>query len=65
VRVEYEGTTDRPTILNPTQHSYFNLSGSFTKTILNHQLVIDADGITPVDKGLIPTGQILNVENTP
>lgn len=65
LRVEYEGTTDRPTILNPTQHSYFNLSGLFTKTILNHQLVIDADGITPVDKGLIPTGQILNVANTP
>jgi|WetSurSiteA1Bulk_404760.scaffolds.fasta_scaffold01690_5 aldose 1-epimerase len=65
LQVEYEGTTDRPTILNPTQHSYFNLSGSFTNTILNHQLMIDADGITPVDKGLIPTGQILSVANTP
>jgi aldose 1-epimerase len=65
LRVEYEATTDRPTILNPTQHSYFNLSGSFTKTILNHQLMIDADSITPVDKGLIPTGQIQNVANTP
>ena len=65
LRVDYEGTTDRPTILNPTQHSYFNLSGSFTNTILNHQLMMDADGITPVDKGLIPTGQILSVANTP
>ena len=65
LRVEYEGTTDRPTILNPTQHSYFNLSGSFTTTILNHRLMIEADGFTPVDKELIPTGQILSVEDTP
>lgn len=65
LRVDYEGTTDKPTILNPTQHSYFNLSGSFTNTILDHQLMIEADGITPVDKGLIPTGQIMSVANTP
>ncbi len=65
LRVDYEGTTDKPTILNPTQHSYFNLSGSFTNTILDHQLMIEADGITPVDKGLIPIGQIMSVSNTP
>ena len=65
LRVDYEGTTDKPTVLNPTQHSYFNLTGSFTNTILDHQLMIDADGITPVDKGLIPTGQIISVSNTP
>jgi aldose 1-epimerase len=65
LRIEYIGTTDQPTILNPTQHSYFNLSGSFAETILNHRLQIDADGITPVDKGLIPTGRILNVADTP
>jgi aldose 1-epimerase len=65
LRIDYEGTTDKPTILNPTQHSYFNLSGDFTKTILDHQLMIDAEGITPVDKGLIPTGQIAEVVNTP
>jgi len=65
LRIEYEGATERPTILNPTQHSYFNLSGDFTKTILGHQLMIESDSITPVDQGLIPTGQILNVENTP
>ena len=65
LRVDYEGTMDRPTILNPTQHSYFNLSGSFDNTILDHLLMIDADGITPVDKGLIPTGQIESVANTP
>jgi aldose 1-epimerase len=65
LRIGYEGTTDKPTILNPTQHSYFNLSGSFDNAILDHLLMIDADGITPVDKGLIPTGQIENVANTP
>jgi aldose 1-epimerase len=65
LRIDYEGTTDKPTILNPTQHSYFNLSGSFDKTILDHLLMIESDGITPVDKGLIPTGQIENVAYTP
>jgi aldose 1-epimerase len=65
LRVDYEGTTDKPTILNPTHHSYFNLTGSFTQTILEHQLLIEADGLTPVDKGLIPTGQIVSVANTP
>jgi len=65
LRVEYEGTTDQPTILNPTQHSYFNLSGNSTNTILGHQLMIEADNITPVDKGLIPTGQFSSVAGTP
>lgn len=65
VRITYEGTTDKPTILNPTQHSYFNLSGVFTRTILDHTLMIESDAITPVDRGLIPTGQLLPVENTP
>jgi aldose 1-epimerase len=65
LRIDYEGTTDKPTILNPTQHSYFNLSGSFTHTILDHQLMIESDGFTPVDKGLIPTGQIVSVVKTP
>jgi len=65
LRIDYEGMTDKPTILNPTQHSYFNLSGSFDTTILDHLLMIESDSITPVDKGLIPTGQIENVANTP
>lgn len=64
-RIDYEGTTDRPTVLNPTQHSYFNLTGQFTNTILDHQLMIDADATTPVDSGLIPTGQLAKVDNTP
>jgi aldose 1-epimerase len=65
LRVDYEGTTDKPTVLNPTHHSYFNLTGSFTQPVLGHQLLIEADNITPVDKGLIPTGQLMNVANTP
>ncbi len=63
--VEYAGTTDAPTILNPTHHSYFNLTGDFTKTILDHQLTIDAEGYTPVDAGLITTGKIEDVAGTP
>jgi len=65
LRLDYEGTTDRPTVLNPTHHSYFNLSGNLSNTILDHQLMIEADGTTPVDSGLIPTGQIASVDNTP
>jgi len=65
LEIKYEGTTDKPTILNPTHHSYFNLSGDFNTTILDHELFIDADSITPVDETLIPTGKITSVENTP
>ncbi len=65
LRIIYEGRTDKATILNPTHHSYFNLSGSFTSTILDHLLMMDADFITPVDKGLIPTGKLMNVTGTP
>lgn len=63
--IDYSGTTDKTTILNPTHHSYFNLSGDFTKTILDHQLMLNADSMTPVDKGLITTGELTKVENTP
>jgi aldose 1-epimerase len=65
LRVVYEGTTDKETIFNPTHHSYFNLSGSFNNTILDHLLTIEADSMTPVDKGLITTGKYLGVTNTP
>jgi aldose 1-epimerase len=65
LRIEYSGTTDKTTILNPTHHSYFNLSGSFTSTILDHLLMMDANFITPVDKGLIPTGKLMDVTGTP
>ncbi|MGD0037314.1 MAG: aldose epimerase family protein [Bacteroidota bacterium] len=65
LRIDYKGTTDKITVLNPTHHSYFNLSGSFNNTILDHLLTIEADSITPVDKGLITTGKYLDVTKTP
>ena len=57
--------TDKPTIFNPTHDSYFNLTGSMTKTILDHQLMINADFSYSGGKGLIPTGNIASVANTP
>jgi len=63
--VEYAGTTDAPTILNPTHNSYFNLTGDITKTIIDNQLTIDAEGYTPVDAVLITTGKIEDVAGTP
>ena len=65
LEIKYEGKTDKTTILNPTHHSYFNLTGDFNNTILDHELFIDADSITPVDKSLITTGELSAVENTP
>ncbi len=65
LRIDYEGVTDAPTILNPTQHSYFNLTGDFTRPILDHVLAIEADSFTPVDAGLIPTGELQPLEGTP
>ena len=61
--VDYLATADRPTPVNLTQHSYFNLAGS--GDVLGHLLRIDADAITPVDDGLIPTGAIAPVAGTP
>jgi aldose 1-epimerase len=65
LRIDYKGVSDKTTILNPTEHSYFNLSGSCTNTILDHLLMIQSDSITPVDKGLITTGEYAGVSNTP
>lgn len=65
LRIDYLGTTDKPTILNPTNHSYFNLSGDATHTILDEELTIDADKTTPVDATLIPTGKLADVTGTP
>jgi aldose 1-epimerase len=65
LKIDYSGTTDKTTILNPTHHSYFNISGDPTKTILDEELMIDADKTTEVGAGLIPTGKLTDVTNTP
>ncbi len=61
----YTGSTDKTTVLNPTNHSYFNLTGDMNNTILDHELMINADKITPVDRGLITTGKLEDVAGTP
>jgi len=64
-RIEYRATTDRPTHVNLTHHSYFNLAGAGSRDILDHVITIDADRFTPVDAGLIPTGEVRDVAGTP
>jgi aldose 1-epimerase len=63
--VDYHATTDKPTIINLTQHSYFNLGGAKTPDILGHEVMLNADKYTPVDSTLIPTGELAPVEGTP
>ncbi|MFV8371807.1 aldose epimerase family protein [Flavobacterium sp. LB2P74] len=63
--VVYEATTDKKTVVNLTQHSYFNLSSDFSKPILDHEITIDADKLVPVAATLIPTGKLTDVTNTP
>jgi len=65
LEVFYEATTDKKTIVNLTQHSYFNLSADFTKTVLDHEITIDADKIVPVAETQIPTGKLMPVTHTP
>ena len=65
VKIEYFATTDKPTVFNPTSHGYFNLSGQGNGTILAEMMKINASRFTPVDSGLIPTGELKPVAGTP
>jgi aldose 1-epimerase len=63
--IHYRAITDKPTIVNLTQHTYFNLSGNFQQTVLDHELELRADSFLPVDSGLIPLGEFRPVTGTP
>jgi aldose 1-epimerase len=65
LRIEYSATTDKDTVLNLTNHSYYNLAGQGKGDVLGHVLKIDASRITPVDATLIPTGELKPVKGTP
>jgi aldose 1-epimerase len=65
LEIDYKATTDKTTIVNLTNHSYFNLTGNAKRDILAHEVMIKADKFVPVDETLIPTGELKDVEGTP
>lgn len=65
LKIAYYATTDKKTVVNLTNHSYFNLSGNTRRDILGHTLSLAASRFLPVDKGLIPTGELMDVKGTP
>jgi aldose 1-epimerase len=64
LRISYNATTDKPTVLNLTNHTYFNLAGAGNGSILDHELTLHANRYTPVNKTLIPTGELKKVDGT-
>jgi len=65
LRIDYSASTDKDTVLNLTNHSYFNLSGVASQEIVDHQLLLRAREFTPVDSTLIPNGELRTVDGTP
>ncbi len=65
LRIDYEATTDKTTLVNLTNHAYFNLKDGGKSSMLDHVLTLNADHFTPADKTLVPTGEIRSVEGTP
>ncbi|MFC1481653.1 aldose epimerase family protein [Candidatus Neomarinimicrobiota bacterium] len=65
LKIDYRATTDKKTVINLTHHSYFNLAGAGNGDILGHKMTIKADHFIPIDKGLIPTGELQPVDGTP